>query len=779
MALDMHAHGRTPYQKLEKPQSTKQSLPHVKRYFARILESLLLTLAPLIVFLVPVSVFQFAGSVGFIRQLLWVVLSVFLTVVWGILIVWLRSEMILTYKRIIGTLSVGIFLIIIVSLFVQNTALSIGVLRLGGEPTLFVYVLGGIWVVILSGFTFTLRFFKSLVIAHFLGTTVFALYVLIVAWFGGGYDALSWFVTQSWGVVIAITIFMMTAFAMLQKPFAKVFWSFCIAVQVLTLFIWDTTLPWLLIIIGTSVLLVFQMTHAKKLWQRNVTYPLQVWVAAVLFLFIPVKVFSGTTVPLPEQFSFSELTSLVQEQSLPHILFGNGIGTADMLARFSGESFYSVEEGIGDTAEQPKSIANSVAYLLLELGGIFSILLLYIVVLFVRNGYLFLKRHIASLAKHTMTESVYVGSLVFLGSLLIGVSLLFTSWSFSLGWLLFLLIGLTLGLWNTSALVEARIKGAKEVPVTFDRYIFSKGVFFTGLKLIVLVGIVGSLFVCSYSIRVVGAERAVRAAHIVEDPLITTRKWEDAVARNPWNERYRVEHARADVLSLEGSSLDIQKNVIERTTQQLQHIRETTTDPTILWRAALSYRDMEQYAEGSARLARTTYLDAQRLWESNRSLPVAIARFYRESIDDLAHADMSAQALREEAMQLLKKTLSEDPTYLPARLELSFILELAQGASAALSELEPYETESPEIMYHVGRLYFNEGDFETAVEKFNIVVQAVPNHSNAHYSLGVAHFRLEEYDDSLTSFEKVLELNPENTDVQEKIKQVREAIGIE
>ena len=76
-------------------------------------------------------------------------------------------------------------------------------------------------------------------------------------------------------------------------------------------------------------------------------------------------------------------------------------------------------------------------------------------------------------------------------------------------------------------------------------------------------------------------------------------------------------------------------------------------------------------------------------------------------------------------------------------------------------------------MYHVGRMYFNDGNFDIAAEKFGQVVREVPSHSNARYSLGIAYFRLGRFDDALQEFQKVLELNPGNEDVQAKIEQVK------
>ncbi|MBI2637254.1 MAG: tetratricopeptide repeat protein, partial [Parcubacteria group bacterium] len=167
----------------------------------------------------------------------------------------------------------------------------------------------------------------------------------------------------------------------------------------------------------------------------------------------------------------------------------------------------------------------------------------------------------------------------------------------------------------------------------------------------------------------------------------------------------------------------------------------------------------------------------QALWPENVALPVALSEFYRDSIDALLSGRISAAQLRVEARDGLARSLEIAPDYLPARLEHAFLAEQEEGIAAAIMELEPWEDTSPQIAYHLGRLYLNDGNPERAAEKLVAVVREVPNHSNAHYSLGVAYFRLGRYEESLAEFEAVLELNPGNEDVQAKIEQVQEKLG--
>ena len=78
-----------------------------------------------------------------------------------------------------------------------------------------------------------------------------------------------------------------------------------------------------------------------------------------------------------------------------------------------------------------------------------------------------------------------------------------------------------------------------------------------------------------------------------------------------------------------------------------------------------------------------------------------------------------------------------------------------------------------EVLFQLGRLYFNANRVDDAILQFQAVTILMPNHSNAHYSLGVAYQKKGQTSKAIQEFEKVLELNPENQDVQEKLEQLR------
>jgi len=772
-ALDITKFGRTPYKKIDRPQRAPAAAPHVRRYVMGVLEKTLAALLPASVFLVSVWPYNFAGADGFARQAVWIFLASAILSLWALVVAVFRRSIAVYYRRFV-VLGAVFCVLLVVGLFVGNKALALGFVRPGGGVTFFALLFLALIAILLATFRFEARFFKSVLIAHFLGSALLGLHLVGSALFGSGYERIGWLVTQSWDTVFAVTIFLLTAFAMLQKGVAKAVWIACIIIHLVALFVWDRPLPWQLLLGGISMLLLFQALYSKKLWQRNFIFPLQVWVAAFLLLIIPIKVFSGKTVPLPPSIGVSGVRALVSKQSGAERMLGAGIGSASEQARLVGVSFYSPEDSGQAASLEEVMVPSGLAQVIVELGVLGTLVLLCVIYIYIKSGVSFLKQHYASIKKQSMPESVYLGAVLFIAAVMVIVAFLFTPWSFVFAWFLFLLVGLSFGLWTTALLfIRSQADGAKPEEVLIRDDIDPSGIVGQAARIAAYGSIALVFVILVYGTRIAGAERTAARAHAAASPIDAVRGFKRAVERNPWNETYQLRLAQADAASLSGSALDAQKDSIEEATKILRKLSEQSDDPLVYWQCAVAYRELEQFAEGSAQLARGSYLLAAERWPNNVALPVALAQFYRSEADSIVSADVSASQIRQEASRLLSKALSLEPAYLSARLELGLIIEEEEGSAQAIAELEPWEQESPEIAYHVGRMYFNEGDVEKAIEKFNTVALAVPNHSNAYYSLGVAHFRLEQYDDSLTSFEKVLELNPGNADVEEKIKQVK------
>ena len=114
--------------------------------------------------------------------------------------------------------------------------------------------------------------------------------------------------------------------------------------------------------------------------------------------------------------------------------------------------------------------------------------------------------------------------------------------------------------------------------------------------------------------------------------------------------------------------------------------------------------------------------------------------------------------------------------YAEAHVQLALLLEREDGFGEAIARLEGLVAENPfnvDGRFQLGRLYFNDGQLDKAVEQFQIVALLIPDHSNAHYSLGVAYAARGQRQEAIQEFERVLELNPGNQDIIQKLRDLR------
>ncbi|MDP6756139.1 MAG: tetratricopeptide repeat protein [Patescibacteria group bacterium] len=772
MAFDIAKFGRKPYQKLEQPQTNTGSSVHIRRYFSVLFERLISILLPLAVFAVPIWVWDFGAETGYGRSLLWLVLSG-LVFVFGVIYGMLKYELGSTpskqkaYQHIIK-ISIAVLIAFSIGSFANfGFVHGFGIGMLSAHLTVVGVLFGVMWLVIVRYFKQDTSFIKNIFVSWFIGSTMLAIYILIRLLFAGGYNAANWVPMQGWLLLFSINVFLLLAFAMFQKRVVKTIWTASIVLHVIVLFSWDMPSIWLLLLGGISALLVFQIVYNKKLWQRNFTYPFQIWIIVLLLLVIPVKIFTGKSVPEQQIYPYDAVRAAASSQGFS--LFGQGLGKGSDAVALNQISFFDFDDE--NTIELTDSIiGHGYVQIYIETGiiGIISWLLLLGSLLF--GGIWFLREHVESLKEGSMPEAIYLGAIFWVVVAMIGIGTWFSAFSLPIYWFCMMLFGAAMVMWQEGIKQEqaSKTRTRRRILVVVPSY---------PLFIIIAVVAISYVVFLVVSIRAVSAHRAAIQASTISDSREQLDAWQKVTSANPWNPQYQLSLARARV-GLLGTpiSIDAQRTNLEQVTTVLIKQTSDSNNPLIHWFAAKIYAQLQSYAEGSAQLGRERYQNARNLWPTNVALPVDIAQYYRDQLDSLVSSDVSASDLRKEARRGLEQALNLEPEYLPARLELAFLLEDDQGVAVALSELELWEEASPEITYHIGRLHFNNGDFGLSVEKFAQVLEKVPSHSNARYSLGIAYFRLEQYDDALTEFQEVLRLNPSNTDVQEKINQVQDKI---
>ncbi len=122
--------------------------------------------------------------------------------------------------------------------------------------------------------------------------------------------------------------------------------------------------------------------------------------------------------------------------------------------------------------------------------------------------------------------------------------------------------------------------------------------------------------------------------------------------------------------------------------------------------------------------------------------------------------------------------LTLKPNYIAAYTSLGTLYEKQEHLDEAIIAYQLALEKAPtqtDVLYHLGRLFYNRGtveDIERAEQAWLIAVEQSPNYSNALYSLGLLYEDRGERSEAVAYFQKVRELNPDNDDVRRKIQQL-------
>ncbi|MEK7084126.1 MAG: tetratricopeptide repeat protein [Patescibacteria group bacterium] len=132
----------------------------------------------------------------------------------------------------------------------------------------------------------------------------------------------------------------------------------------------------------------------------------------------------------------------------------------------------------------------------------------------------------------------------------------------------------------------------------------------------------------------------------------------------------------------------------------------------------------------------------------------------------------------EEAEKSYKMAIDLKPDYLAPYVSLSQVYESQNHLDDALLLFQPVLpiiVNEPDVLFHVGRIAYNrrkEGDTELAEQLWKRVLEINPNYSNALYSLGLLYERKGDRNTAIGYFQKVRSIDPGNEDVKRKIQQL-------
>lgn len=134
----------------------------------------------------------------------------------------------------------------------------------------------------------------------------------------------------------------------------------------------------------------------------------------------------------------------------------------------------------------------------------------------------------------------------------------------------------------------------------------------------------------------------------------------------------------------------------------------------------------------------------------------------------------------ERAIELLRKTLIDEPSFYEAKQKLAVILKKERQYDESAALFKEVMTEQPEYYpayFQIGTLMLETGNFKSAKEYLKVAVELNPKATKSLNNLAVAHQEWEEYDEAIGYYKQSLEIDQNYLDAIRNIALLYEKIG--
>ncbi|MBU3918385.1 tetratricopeptide repeat protein, partial [Patescibacteria group bacterium] len=126
---------------------------------------------------------------------------------------------------------------------------------------------------------------------------------------------------------------------------------------------------------------------------------------------------------------------------------------------------------------------------------------------------------------------------------------------------------------------------------------------------------------------------------------------------------------------------------------------------------------------------------------------------------------------KDKAREMFNKSVEQKRDFVSANINLALMLEEEKNIDEAMSKLEWLLSANPNeqsILFHLGRLYYNNEEIERAITQFREAISLDPYYSNARYALGLAYEKQGKIQQAIDELEIVAQLNPNNQEIANK-----------
>lgn len=284
-----------------------------------------------------------------------------------------------------------------------------------------------------------------------------------------------------------------------------------------------------------------------------------------------------------------------------------------------------------------------------------------------------------------------------------------------------------------------------------------------------ILALVFVIFIFVFNLKIFVAESFFRCSLVDKDIDSKIGKMTTASQLNPGEEQYKLALAKAlknkalQVLSDSGSSRQDFEIIINQSLSTVRKaLEENGSSLAARETQGLIYRDISQNSTDSLELAIQGFEQASLLEPTNPVLLTEIGKLYfvKQAFDKAESKFLQAISLKDD--------------YFEAKFELAKTLATLSRFEEGLKILDDIKGDYNEVDLHYewGKIEFNRGRLDKALEQFFVVLEKEAKHSNALYAIALIHEKKGQTQTALEFFERVEQLNPDNIDVRNKIERL-------
>ncbi len=129
------------------------------------------------------------------------------------------------------------------------------------------------------------------------------------------------------------------------------------------------------------------------------------------------------------------------------------------------------------------------------------------------------------------------------------------------------------------------------------------------------------------------------------------------------------------------------------------------------------------------------------------------------------------------AREYFEKSIAQVELFIRGEISLALMLEGEGKRTEAIEKLESLADRAPgdaNVLFRLGRIYYNQDYFDRAVATLSRVLEINPGHSNARFARALAYEKRGETDMALEELRFAQELNPGSEEVRKAIERIEE-----